>query len=215
MENFINSLSNNFIEIGKHPFAILAVIGCVLILIALFKIRKVNLDARLMTNIGIALALSTILNTFKIYHFPQGGGVTLGCMIPILIITFAYGPYVGFLTGFLYGIISLLTDPYIINPIQVLFDYPLPTICIGLAGYFKNKPYLGIGIAFFFKFLCHFISGAVFFGSYAPAGMSAVVYSLSVNFPLLLAECLITMVIFKLLPIKRLIKSVNPRYALN
>lgn len=215
MYNFIEGLFENFKEIGKHPSTILAIVGCLLILLALIKVKKIKVTARLITHIGIALALSTILNTFKIYHFPQGGGITLGCLIPIFILTFAYGPEVGFLTGFLYGLISLITDPYIINPIQMIFDYPLPTICIGLAGYFKNKPYIGMSVAFFFKFLCHFISGVVFFGSYAPEGMNAFLYSFIVNGPLLAGECLITLIIFRLLPVKRLFKIVNPNYAIN
>ena len=166
----------------------------------------------MITHISIALALSTILNIFKIYRFPQGGSITLGCMVPILIITFAYGKEVGFLTGFLYGLINLLTDPYIIHPIQMLFDYPLPSMAMGLAGFFRNRKYLGVFVAFFSKFLCHFISGVVFFGQYAPANMGSVLYSIVVNLPLVAGEMVICMVILKLLPLERIIKIINPNY---
>ena len=74
-----------------------------------------------------------------IYHFPQGGGVTLGAMVPILLLSYIYGPLVGMLSGFLFGILSLFFNPYIMHPIQVLFDYPLPFAVLGLAGFFASK----------------------------------------------------------------------------
>ena len=212
--NLYTNLPKKFETIIKDPMTILTIVGCLAIFIALFKFKKIKLNARIMTHIAIALALSTILNVFRIYRFPQGGSVTLGCMVPILIIAFAYGKEIGFLTGFLYGLINLLTDPYIINPLQMLFDYPLPSLAMGLAGlkFFRNRRMIGVFIAFFIKFLCHLISGVVFFGSYAPAGMGAILYSLMVNLPLVGAEMVICMVILKSIPTERLIKMVNPNY---
>ena len=128
-------------------------------------------------------------------------------MIPILLIAFMYGPEVGFLTGFLYGMITLILDPYILSPIQVLFDYPLPFTALGIAGFFKNKKYLGISLAVLVRFICHFISGVVFFGSYAPDGMSPIVYSLIVNGPMVGIEGIICLVILAILPIERIIHA--------
>lgn len=162
-----SGFSGKMAEILKSPLSILAIIAFLVIFIAVFKLKKIKLNPRTITQIGIALALSTILNIFRIYRFPQGGSVTLGSMVPILLLTFAYGKEIGFLTGFLYGLISLITDPFILHPIQMLFDYPLPYLAIGLAGYFRNNRTLSISFAFFVKFLCHFISGVVFFGSFA------------------------------------------------
>ena len=57
---------------------------------------------------------------------PQGGSITCGAMLPLLFIAYRYGPGIGCLTGFLYGLINILQDPFILHPLQVLFDYPLP-----------------------------------------------------------------------------------------
>ncbi|APH14436.1 thiamine transporter family protein [Clostridium sporogenes] len=209
-----SGFSGKMAEMLKSPLSILAIIAFLVIFIAVFKLKKIKLNPRTITQIGIALALSTILNIFRIYRFPQGGSVTLGCMVPILLLTFAYGKEIGFLTGFLYGLISLITDPFILHPIQMLFDYPLPYLAIGLAGYFRNNKTFSIFFAFFVKFLCHFISGVVFFGSFAPQGMGPIIYSLSVNVPIIGAEAIICIVIFKLIPIHRLLKSINPKYLL-
>lgn len=210
-EIFIN-LPANTSEIVKHPLSLVALIGCVIILIVLIKAKKIEITTQLITRIGIALALATVLKVFRLYHFPQGGSVTLGSMVPILIIAFMYGPLVGFLTGFLYGIITLFMDPYILHPVQVLFDYPLPFLALGLAGFFKQNRLLGTSVAIFGRFICHFISGVAFFGSFAPEGMSPIVYSLFVNGLLVGVEGIICLVIIKFLPIDRIVKATNKNY---
>ena len=129
----------NIQDIIASPMSIITLIGCVLLLIVLVKAKKINFTPELIARIGIALALATILKMLRLYHFPQGGSITLGSMIPILLIAFMYGPEVGCLTGFLYGVITFILDPYIMHPVQVLFDYPLPFMALGLAGFFKNR----------------------------------------------------------------------------
>ena len=213
--DFFSDIGAKLETIIENPMTILTIIACLVLFFALFRFKKIKFNARIITHISIALALSTILNIFKIYRFPQGGSITIGCMVPILIISFAYGKEVGFLTGFLYGIINLLTDPYIVHPIQVLFDYPLPSMAMGLAGCFRNRISLGVFVAFLAKFLCHFISGVVFFGQYAPANMGAVVYSILVNLPMVAGEMVICMVILRFIPLNRMIKIINPNYIKN
>lgn len=198
------SLSQNISEIIKHPTSIFALLATIIIFIFIAKVRKVKFNTRLIAQIGIALALATVLKVFRIYHLPQGGSITLGSMIPILLLSIFYGPEVGFITGFLYGIITLILDPYILHPVQVLFDYPLPFMALGLAGYFKNNKVLGTVVALVGRFLCHFISGVVFFGSYAPKGMSPAVYSLMVNGIFIGIEGAICIMIMIFLPVERL-----------
>lgn len=202
MEGF--SLTKSLSEILKHPTSIAALLAVVILIVVLMKVRKVKLTNRDIAYIGVALALATVLKLFKIYHLPQGGSITLGSMVPIILMAFFYGPEVGFITGFIYGIITLLLDPYILHPVQVLFDYPLPFMALGLAGYFKNNKILGTVVAIIGRFLCHFISGAVFFGSFAPEGMSPYLYSLTLNGLFMLVEGAICVVIIAVLPIERL-----------
>ena len=133
------NLPENFQSIAQSPLSIATLIGCIILLVVLVKARKIQFTPQLIARIGIALALATILKMLRLYHFPQGGSITLGSMVPILFIAFMYGPQVGCLTGFLYGIITLIMDPYILHPVQVLFDYPLPFMCLGLAGFFNTK----------------------------------------------------------------------------
>jgi len=195
----------NIQDIISNPMSIITLIGCILLLIVLVKAKKIKFTPELIARIGIALALATILKMLRLYHFPQGGSITLGSMIPILLIAFMYGSEVGCLTGFLYGSITFILDPYIMHPVQVLFDYPLPFMALGLAGFFKNKRWLGASIAIFIRFICHFISGVAFFGSFAPKGVSPIIYSLTVNAPMIGIEGIICLIILTALPVERIL----------
>ena len=182
MNNFINTLKEGFTEIFNSPLSLATLIGVTILILAFIRFKKINLNTKVMARIGIALALATILHLIKIVDLPNGAGsINLGSMVPILIISFMYGPEIGMLTGFLFGIIYLIISPYILHPIQVLFDYPLPYMAVGLAGFFKNNKLIGATFGMFIEFIFHFISGVLFFGQFAPEGWSPVLYSFIMN----------------------------------
>ena len=199
------NFSSKVAIILDQPTSIFALAALVALIFAFVYIKKIKLNTRMITHIGLMLALTVILHNLRLYHMPQGGSITLGGMIPLLLIAFRYGPVVGYLAGFIYGLMNLIQDPYILHPIQVLFDYPLPYMAIGMAGYFKERFFLGAIVASCGRFLCHFISGAVFFASYAPPGTSPYWYSLVFNATYLVPELCICLVILRVLPVKRIL----------
>ena len=214
MSNFLATLGENFKTLFNNPLTLVTLIGCAILLIALIKFKSLKFNSKLVTRIGLAIALAFILDMLKIYRLPNGGGsISLGSMIPIMLISFVYGPSIGLFTGFLFGIFKLIVDPYILNPIQVLFDYPLPFMAIGIAGLFKNK-YLGATLGMLLRFACHFFAGVVFFGSYAPAGMSPIIYSLAVNGFAVGGELLICLALLAFLPIELLVKRLKSNISL-
>ena len=193
----------------NHPASGFAILGLLLLIGAGLYLRRVKLTTHKIIYIALMLALTIILHQLRLFHLPQGGAVTLGAMLPLILLSWRYGPGIGALSGFLYGMINLLQDPFILHPVQVLFDYPLPFMAMGLAGIFPQKIYLSTALAFTGRFLCHFISGIVFFGSYAPEGMSPVIYSLTLNGSFLLIEFLICCIILKFLPVQRLLAAMQ------
>ena len=201
MKNF--SILKSITEISNHPSSIAGLIGVIIIIVALIYVKKIKFTTRMVAQIGLALALSSVLHIFKLYTLPNGGSITLGSMVPILIISYFYGPEVGILTGFLEGIISLILSPYIVHPVQVLFDYPLPYMALGLAGFFKANKYVATVIPILVRFICHIISGVVFFASYAPKGMSPFVYSFIYNGSFLGIDALICLVIIAVIPMEQ------------
>lgn len=203
------NLPKNILTISQNPLSVVTLLGCMVLLVVLFKSKHIKMDTKLISRIGMALALTIVLHMLKLYHFPQGGSITPGSMIPLILIAFMYGPLVGFLTGFLFGIINMFIDPFILSPVQVLFDYPLPFLAIGLAGFFAKNKMLGTAVAMFGRFICHFISGIAFFGSYAPEGMSPWLYSLTVNGSIVGSEAVICLIIMYFLPVERLLKVIS------
>lgn len=229
----MSNLKDLIDQIQKQPSALFALIGLALLILALVVIKKVKFNTRLITQISIMLALATVLNLFKLYTLPNGGSVTIGSMVPIILMALLYGPEVGLVTGFLFGIITLLLNPYILAPVQVLFDYPLAFMALGLAGYIKKSKYiekllckltksspssrrvdtlqniLAALVGILGRFICACISGVVFFASYAPKGMSPYLYSIIYNGSYLGLDTIICIIILILLPLNQIKKTIQ------
>jgi len=163
-------------------------------------------QVRIMTEIGMAVALSVILNFIPLWRMPQGGSISLE-MLPILIIALRWGASSGMMAGAVYGLVQLAFGPFIIHPAQLVLDYPLPYMLVGLAGIFSSKidlkakgsTYGWLLLAVFTgglgRFVSHFFSGVIFFAQYAPEGQSPWVYSAIYNISYLLPALLLSYVI--------------------
>lgn len=209
MTNIFNTIKEGFIEIFKNPLSIAALLGLMIVILALIRFKKIKLDSKTMARIGLALALATILDFAKIIDLPNGiGSINLGSVVPIIVIALFYGAEIGMLTGLLFGLINLIISPYIVHPLQLLFDYPLPYMALGLAGYFKNRKLIGASVGMFFKFIFHFISGFLFFGQFAPDGWSPALYSLVANASYVGSNLIIVIVLILILPIDTVFKKV-------
>lgn len=147
---------------------------------------------RLLVEIAMAAALATVLGFFRLYRLPWGGSVSLK-MLPLLYLALLRGPRAGAVTGLMTGLVTLVLDPVILHPIQVLLDYPLPYASIGLAGFFRSTPLWGSVVAVLGRGVCHVLSGVVFFAAYAPPDLNRQVYAflskwLGLTLPMLLRE---------------------------
>jgi thiamine transporter len=204
-ENLVSSMNGML----AHPACFFTLIAVLLFILGGLYIQHVKLTTRTLVYIALMLALSLILHQLRLYHMPQGGSITCGAMVPLLFISYRYGPGIGCLSGFLYGIINMMQDPFFLHPLQILFDYPLPYMVLGLAAILPAHRFISTALAFAARFACHFISGAVFFGSYAPAGTSPYFYSLAFNASYLLPEFLICFFLLKILPVRRILAAME------
>ena len=160
---------------------------------------KGNFDTKVLAEMAITIALATVLSYIKIFHMPYGGSVTLGSMVPILLISFRRDIKVGVTTGIVYGFVQMFLDGWFYSPVGMFLDYPFAFGVLGLAGLFKKQPIIGVIIGLVGRFVGHFISGVVFFGMYAPEGMSPVFYSAVYNGSYILPEMVISAVLIYLL----------------
>ncbi|MFW6016944.1 MAG: energy-coupled thiamine transporter ThiT [bacterium] len=150
-----------------------------------------SIPIRMITEIGLAVAISTVLNFLPLFKMPQAGSVSLE-MLPILLIALRWGGKPGLMAGVVYGFIQLIVNPYVIHPVQMLMDYPLPFMMLGISGFFtisKNngkeinyfKVFLAIFSGAFARFIIHVLSGVIFFSHYAPEGQNVWAYSIIYN----------------------------------
>jgi thiamine transporter len=164
-----------------------------------------KLNVKILSEAVVLVALAGALNFVKIYTLPQGGSITAGAMVPICLFALRRGVRWGVFAGVVFGFVVMLNpaDFYVVNPIQLLLDYPLAFGALGLAGAFRTHPIVGVGGALFGRFVCHFISGVVFFSMFAPPGMSSFLYSAIYNGSYLAGEFVLTAVIMYLLVKRR------------
>ncbi|CAM2758058.1 energy-coupled thiamine transporter ThiT [Hathewaya histolytica] len=199
---------------------IISILVVLALLIAFISVKKIKLTTNIIVKVGMAVALSVVLNKITLYKMPQGGSITPGSMVPIVIMSLIYGPQVGMLTGFLMGIIDLLFGGYIVHPAQLLLDYPLAYMFIGLSGYLKpnvkkdsdaiikSKLISGVLIGMVGRLTCHVLSGIIFFSEYAK-GANPFIYSLNYNLSFLSFEFCITSFLVAMFPLKQILATNN------
>jgi thiamine transporter len=150
------------------------------------------METKRLTEIAAAVSLAGVLHLITLYHLPQGGRITAASMVPILFVAIRRGGKIGTLAGAIFGLVVLVEGPYVYQQVQLLLDYPLAFGAIGLAGFFRKMPLVGVVIGIGGRFVCHFISGILFFATYAPAGMSPTVYSIIYNASYLIPELIVS-----------------------
>ncbi len=169
-------------------------------------------NIRMLAELGIAIALALLLDFLKVYQMPYGGSVSLE-MLPIFIVAFRWGLKGGLLAGTGFGLLQLVTGPYVVHWVQFFLDYPIAFGGLGLAGIFAGyvqkqqnvvAPIVaGVLLGGVARFVAHMIAGVVFFGHFAPEGQSPVVYSLLYNMSYMVPETIITIVVIVILAMHR------------
>lgn len=133
---------------------------------------------------AIMVALATLLSFITLYRLPYGGSITPFSMVPILLCGYLFSVKWGLLTGVVYGVLQALLGTFVSSAfvgltignivLVCLLDYIIAFAVLGLAGIFKKRLKstalsigLGAFVATFLRFVAHFVSGYVVYGSYA------------------------------------------------
>lgn len=168
-------------------------------------------NTRAMVECAMMIAVGTVLAQIKIYTMPYGGSVTLVSMLPFILVSFRHGVKWGLFTGFINGMLQLITGFYMPPTgtftalvAMILLDYLLAFMALGLAQGFA-KPFrnriagvaVGSAAVCFLRFICSFLSGALLWGSYQSyyewaVGLSVWEYSFIYNGTYMLPELVIT-----------------------
>ncbi len=156
-----------------------------------------TLKTQRLTLSAVMLALATVLalvcEVIPFLNLPFGGGFTVASMLPIVIVSYMYGVKWGLFTSFAYAVIQILISLIMGKTVLALFtpasdeymglfaafaivviDYVLAYTVLGLGGVFRNvlknkvlAIVLGVIVALSLRYLCHIVSGYIFYGAYA------------------------------------------------
>lgn len=195
------------------PVTIVILASLLLIAMAFsFRERKNKSESKYVKMIvygSLCIALSFVLSYIRLYRFPQGGSITPAGMLPMYIFAIMFGPTAGILAGFAFGMVKLVQDPFVVHWAQFFLDYPLSYGALGLAGLYRKNIAVSCLIGGFSRFFMNFLSGVVFFGSYAPAGMNVIIYSLIVNGSVIGTDTLICVIISLIPQIQNAIRQIE------
>ena len=155
-----------------------------------FKTQRMALSAVML---ALATVLAIVCELIPFLNLPFGGGFTIASMLPIVIVSYMYGVKWGLFTSFAYSCIQILMSLIMGKTVLALFtpssddymglfaafaiiviDYLLAYTVLGLGGIFRNKIknkiaaiVLGTVVALTLRYVCHIISGYIFYGAWA------------------------------------------------
>lgn len=172
--------------------------------------------------VAILGALSFILDKLTLFEMPQGGSITL-VMLPIILMAYRWGIAGGMLTGFITGLLKIVSGAYILNVYQAALDYFVAYTVVGLSAVTvvwlmnsrktNNKKSMAkaivVGTVFggLLRFLVHYIGGIVFFAEFAgdqPVWLYSLVYNASYMIPSIILCAIVAVLLFTTAP--RLLK---------
>lgn len=159
---------------------------------------------------AMMVALSFVLSLWSPLKFwPQGGSVTLGAMVPVILVALLFGTKWGLgcafvnallqlMMGFMEGMGSWGLSPLVLV-CSILLDYILAYTVIGLAGIFRGndslRAVLGTLLVCLLRYGFHFLSGWAFFGIWAEEGYTALTWALFYNMSYMLPETVISLIL--------------------
>jgi thiamine transporter len=166
---------------------------------ARLNLNPAHWSVRVLAEIGVAVALATGLGQIRLFAMPQGGSVSLE-LLPIIFIAVRGGVMPALVTGLLYGLLQLgLPGAFVYHPAQAALDYPLAFMALAVGGFVDVRG-LGslvraVALALGARFIFHFVSGWIFFASYAPGWEAPWLYSITYNMLYLVPEGILTVVL--------------------
>lgn len=160
--------------------------------------KQNHFPTRVVAEVGLMLAAFAVLDIVAV-RLPinvAGGSISLA-MAPIAVYALVRGWRLGILLGALAGALDMLISPYFVHPVQMVLDYPVAYAAVGLAGLLAPAVRAAlarggrsrtvalvataVAVGATARLLAHWVSGVVFFGSFAPAGQPVWLYSLVYN----------------------------------
>ncbi len=156
---------------------------------------------------ALFIALSTVLSELvPSISLPLGGSITVFSMVPMCLLGFLFGVKWGVFSNLVYGAVQMLFGLNNLSyatwwgaaVVILLFDYIVAYGVLGLSGVFKGKIknefvacLLGVLLAVFLRYICHFITGVTVWREIADL-WEAILSSITYNGTYMIPEMIIT-----------------------
>lgn len=217
MSIFLQKQDDYYVPNMAGYVLLVVIILALLIVGAALSGRGKRFTAKQIAFSGVAIALGTVTSMIKLFEFPMGGAMTLFSMLFVTLVGYWYGTRMGITAAVAYGLLQLILEPYIINPVQPVVDYILAFGTLGLSGVFsksKNGLVKGYILGVIGRYFFAFLSGVIFFSSsaaeYGFTGFfGPALYSLVYNGIYIGAEAAITLVLLAIKPVRNAMASVK------
>ena len=217
----MSGMFKKLFEVKPEVWAVVAVIVLISIIAGvILSKRKDTISADSANNTrkvvygGMCIALAFILSYIRLYRMPQGGSITPGSMLPIILYSIIFGPVAGITAGVSYGFLQFLQDGGVIHWAQLFLDYPLAFGFLGIAGMvprnfnIRTRIVAGTLLAVIGRGAMHVLSGAIFFAEYA-GDANPWIYSIIYNGTFLSIEAGLAIVIAVMLSYTHVYESIK------
>ncbi len=164
-----------------------------------------------LTESAVMIALATVLSFIKLLDLPYGGSITIGSMLPMIVIAYRYGIGRGMITGLVYSVIQLLcgigtleyATSFTAAVAIIMLDYIIAFAVTGLGGLFRDKfkndqtaeLISGAVLVCLLRYICHVISGCTVWAGVSIPSSDGLIYSLSYNATYMIPETVIVVVL--------------------
>jgi len=218
MSFFLNH-EDGYYTLTKAGTVSLVVLLVALIIIAamIFDRKSVKYSVKQIAFSGVCLALAFALSNVKIVEMPWGGSITAFSMLFVCLIGYLYGPKMGLVAAFSYGILQLIQSggEYMLSPLQVACDYLLAFMGLGVSGFFfkaKNGLMKGYIAGVIVRGIFASIAGYLYWMDYMPESFPSslkAIYPIAYNYAYLLAEGVVTVVILCIPAVKNAFSKIK------
>ena len=164
---------------------------------ARLNLNPAHWGVQALAEIGVAIALAAVLGQVRLFVMPQGGSVSLE-LLPIIFIAVRRGVVPGGdgRPAVRPAAARAARAPSSIHPAQAALDYPLAFMSLAVAGFVDVRGWrtlaLAVVLALAARFAFHFLSGLIFFASYAPEWEAPWLYAATYNLLYLVPEGVLT-----------------------
>ena len=165
--------------------------------------------SKILVESALMVAIATILSLFKLIDLPYGGSVTVGSMLPVIIISYRHGIRWGTLSGFVFAVVQQFLGLRVLSYVTtwqsilavILLDYIAAFTIVGLGGLFRknrNQPaalLIGTILVCLLRYACHVISGATVWAGLSIPTQAALLFSFGYNATYMVPETIVTAIL--------------------